>query len=325
MSKMVGKSLSASLLALAMGSGPVAAQDRPQVVATIGMIADVAAEIAGDCADVSALMGPGTDPHLYRPTAADVRSLRGADAILYAGYGLEGQLASILDQLGGALPTLAVGPSSVPVDELITAQDLYGIDPHLWMDVRLWSMTVPVLSDFLAGLAPDCDGIGDRAAAYGARLDALHDWVTDTIVSIPDQTRALVTAHDAFAYYARAYGIEEISIQGISTESEASIADIRETAALVATREIPAVFVETTINPRTIEAMIAAARDLGHDVEIGGSLYADAMDHEGTLAGTYIGMIMVNTTTIAEALGGTPAELPVALQDWLRDSGLARD
>jgi manganese/zinc/iron transport system substrate-binding protein len=306
---------------------PAAAQaeDRPQVIATVGMVADVAAQVAGDCAEVRALMGPGTDPHLYRPTAGDVRRLRAADAILYVGFGLEGQLGEVLDRLEDSIPTLAVGPASVPTGELIAVQDLYGIDPHLWMDVRLWSMTVPAIAGVLADLAPDCEGIDQRADDYLERLEALHGWVGESIASIPESSRALVTAHDAFAYFARAYGIEEVAIQGISTESEAGIRDIREAADLVAERGVPAVFIETTINPRTIEALIEAVRDRSKEVRIGGELYSDAMGDAGTAEGTYIGMIMANTTTITEALGGQAPPLPHPVADWLEARGLAGD
>ena len=299
------------------GSAMADGGEPPRVVATIGMIADVAAELAGPCAEVRALMGPGTDPHLYQPTASDVRALRNADAILYAGFGLEGQLGNVLDGLEGRTRTLSVGPASVPAAELLTTDDLYGIDPHLWMDVRLWSLTVPVLAEELSALAPDCDGIAARAQSYGGRLEALHDWVGSSIATIPQQHRALVTAHDAFAYYARAYDIEEVAIQGISTETEAAIGDIREVADIVAERGVPAVFIETTISPRTIEALREAVRDRGHEVEIGGALYSDAMGDAGTPDGTYIGMIVANTTTITEALGGSVPPLPETVAEAL--------
>src|SRR5690554_1422691 len=286
-------------IALSMGiaataAGGAAAGEGPQIVATTGMIADVAAEVAGDCGEVRPLMGPGTDPHLYRPTSSDIRALRQADGILFSGYGLEGQLGEVLARLSDGTSTLAVAEAAVPQAEVLSADGLHGVDPHLWMDVRLWSMTVPVVAEFVAGLAPDCEGIAERADGYAELLDALHLWVGEAVAAIPEDARALVTAHDAFAYYARAYGIEEIAIQGISTEAEASISDISGAAALVAERRIPAVFIETTINPRTVEALIAAARDAGHEVRVGGELYADAMGEAGTLAGTYPGMIVEN-------------------------------
>ncbi|WP_114966351.1 metal ABC transporter solute-binding protein, Zn/Mn family [Alkalilacustris brevis] len=327
-----GKRGAAAVLALGLAfaaPGQGAAQPVPSVVATVGMIADVAASLAGECVAVQAMMGPGTDPHLYRPTSRDVRMMREADAIFHVGFGLEGALGDVLDGLQGRVTTLAVAPAAVPEAELLRADPedfAYGVDPHLWMDVRLWSMTVAALSEALSDLAPDCaDEIAAAAEDYRARLAALHAWVGDSIATIPEGHRALVTAHDAFAYYARAYGIDEVAIQGLSTESEASIADIREAAEAVATRGVPAVFIETTINPRTIEALLDAVRNRGHAARIGGALYSDAMGDTGTRDGTYIGMIIANTRTITAALGGTVPDLPAPVAQWLEARGFAID
>lgn len=302
----------------AAGGSAAPAQDRPvEVAATVGMIADVAQTVGGPCADVTAIMGPGVDPHLYQPSAGDVSTFRDADVILFAGYSLEGQLGDVLERFSETTPTVAVGPSSIDPGDLITVQDIYGIDPHLWMDASLWAQTVPTIAATLAELAPGCaDAIAGRAEAYAAQLDALHAWVAESIATIPEDQRILVTAHDAFAYYGRAYGIEVAGIQGISTESEAGVADIREMAQTVAERRVPAVFIESTINPRTIQAVIDAAAERGHQVSIGGELLSDAMGEPGTAAGTYIGMIHGNTVTIAEALGGAPPPLPPALDAW---------
>ncbi len=296
---------------LASGAGA-----QPSVVATVGMIGDVAATVAGDCVAVHTLMGPGTDPHLYQPPASDVQRLAGADGVLHLGFGLEGQLGTVLDRLGERAPVLAVGPAAIPDDDLIAVDSSYGVDPHLWMDASLWARTVPVIAEFLAVLAPGCDGLAARADGHAAELRALHDWVAAAMATIPEDRRALVTAHDAFAYFARAYGVDQLAIQGLSTEAEAAIADIIEVAELVVARGVPAVFVESTINPRTIDALIEAVRDRGHQVEIGGQLYSDAMGDTGTAAGTYIGMMHANTSAIVTALGGTLPPLPEALAGW---------
>lgn len=312
--------LAGVLAALAVTTAAPAtfAQSAPlNVVATIGMIGDVVSEIGGTCVSVATLMGPGIDPHLYQATARDVQTLSSAELILYSGFGLEGQLGDVLERFGETVPTLAVASASVPTSELIAADDLYGIDPHLWMDPGLWINIVPVLAQTLSEQAPDCASeIEANAATYAAQLEALDQWAAQTIASIPDDQRILVTAHDAFAYFGRAYDIEVEGIQGISTQSEAGIADIRETAALLVEREIPAVFIESTINPRTIEAVIEAAGQQGHAVIIGAELYADAMGDDGTPDGTYIGMIYANVANIAGALGGTLAPLPAPLADW---------
>ena len=294
-----------------------AAESGPKAVATIGMVADVAANVAGDCVAVEVMMGPGVDPHLYKARAGDIRSLQQADAILYSGYALEGQLGDVLEKLGEKKPTLAVAPAAIDPSGLITTQDVYGVDPHLWMDVGLWSHTAPVIADTFAAIAPDCAAdLAGRARAYGEQLTALHGWIETSIASIPEGQRVLVTAHDAFAYYGRAYNIEVAGIQGISTESEAGIADIRDMVDTVVARAVPAVFIESTINPRTIQAVIDAAAERGQTIEIGGELYSDAMGEPGTAGGTYIGMLVENTLTIVEALGGEPAPLPAPLLDW---------
>jgi manganese/zinc/iron transport system substrate-binding protein len=299
---------------------PGTALAQTNVVATIGMIGDVAQTIGAECVSVTTLMGPGIDPHLYQATARDVQTFGNADLILYSGYTLEGQLADVLARLGQRTPTLAVSEAAIGEADLIATDDSYGVDPHVWMDAALWSRTAPVIATELAEQSTECaDAIASRAQAYEAQLLALDEWVRDTLATIPDAQRVLVTAHDAFSYFGRAYGIEVAGIQGISTAAEASIADIRETADLLVERSIPAIFVESTINPRTIQAVIEAAAQQGHTVTIGGELYADAMGETSTADGTYIGMIFSNTLAIASALGGTPAPIPDALAEWANE------
>ncbi len=314
----------ALLAAVAGLAGTVRAQAAPvQVLATIGMIADVAAEVGGDCVEVTQLMGPGVDPHLYQASARDVRRFRDAELILYSGYALEGQLGEVLERFSEQTPTLAVAPASIDPAELIATQDVYGIDPHLWMDPSLWARIAPTIAEAVAELAPDCaDQVRSRAEAYVAQLEALHGWARDALASVPADQRLMVTAHDAFAYYGRAYDLEVAGIQGISTESEAGVADIREMARLVAEREVPAVFIETTINPRTIQAVLDAAAERGHEVRIGAELYSDAMGEPGTAAGTYLGMIYENTAAVTRELGGTVPPLPEALRPWAERWGV---
>ncbi len=310
--------LGLGLLSLSIAAPVPANTDAaPRVVATIAMIGDVAANVAGECARIDTLMGPGVDPHLYQAKASDVRLFEGADAILYSGYSLEGQLGKVLEKLSAKKPTVAVAPASIGTAELITVQDIYGIDPHLWMDAALWGRIAPTIAETLAEVAPDCgEAMRQRAAEYRERLEALDTWIGKSIATIPERQRVLVTAHDAFAYYGRAYGIEVEGIQGISTESEAGIADIREMVDTVVEREVPAIFIESTINPRTINAVIDGAAERDHEVVIGGELFSDAMDAPDTPAGTYIGMLRANTIAIVEALGGKPAPWPEPLSGW---------
>ncbi|SDG52828.1 metal ABC transporter solute-binding protein, Zn/Mn family [Pelagibacterium luteolum] len=309
--------LPATCLTLIVATSPATAQDGPNIVSTIGMIGDIAQTVGGDCVAVETMMGPGIDPHLYQATARDVQTLNRASLILYSGYGLEGQLADVFARYGERVSTLAVAEAGIADTEVIHTEGAYGIDPHLWMDVSLWQQTVPVLAEALSAIAPQCaNEIATTAERYSAELTALHQWTGEAIASIPIDQRILITAHDAFAYYGRAYGIDVAGIQGISTQAEAAIADIRQVAALIAERSVPAIFVESTINPRTIQAVIEAANEEGQQVEIGGQLYSDAMGDTGTAAGTYIGMIHANTLAITEALGGTPPPLPAELSEW---------
>jgi manganese/zinc/iron transport system substrate-binding protein len=308
----------AALAALTVAPAAHAQQDGPvAVLATIGMIADVAENVGGACVEVTQLMGAGVDPHLYQASAQDVRLFRDAQLILYSGYALEGQLGEVLDRFGEETPTIAVSPASIDPADLIATQDVYGIDPHLWMDPSLWSRIAPTIADAIAEIAPSCaEAVRANADAYVAQLEALHAWAGEALATVPARQRVLVTAHDAFEYYGRAYDLEVAGIQGISTESEAGVADIRDMAALVAEREVPAVFIETTINPRTIQAVIDAAAERGHDVRIGAELYSDAMGAPGTIGGTYIGMIYENTVNVVRELGGTVVPLPDALDPW---------
>ncbi|MEM7505660.1 MAG: zinc ABC transporter substrate-binding protein [Pseudomonadota bacterium] len=313
------------IFAAALGSlANLSAQAEPRLIATVGMIAEPARVIAGTCASVDTMMGPGIDPHLYQPSAGDVRSLFDADAILYAGHNLEGQLGEVLARLDGRKPVLAVSEAAAPVENLILPEGASYPDPHLWMDAALWSRIASPIATLMATLDPDCSTEAKNAAEdYVTELMALDAWIEASIATIPQTQRVMVTAHDAFAYYGRAYGIEVIGIQGVSTESEAGIADIRQMVDLVVDRQIPAVFIESTINPRTVEAVIAAAAERGHQVTLGGELFSDAMGAEGTVEGTYIGMLHANTVAVIMALGGTPAPLPAALHPWAERWGLS--
>ncbi|MFU8899261.1 MAG: metal ABC transporter solute-binding protein, Zn/Mn family [Roseinatronobacter sp.] len=310
----------ASCAALA---APANAQDGPlNVLATVGMVADVAQNVAGACANVTTLIGAGTDPHYFSATPRDVDALAQAELIFYVDRALEERLADVLDNFRNRTPTVGLAGASFDTDALLQDPDADGaLDPHLWMDVSRWAQIAPVIAENIAQLRPDCaEDLTRNVADYTAQLDALHSWVGDAIATIPEGQRMLVTAHDAFYYFADAYGIEASeAIEGISTASEASIGDIREVAGFVIERGVPAVFVETTINPRTIEALVAEVQAQGHGVVIGGALFSDAMGDTGTAEGTYIGMIRANTATVTTALGGTLPDWPEVLQDWAQE------
>lgn len=306
----------ATLLLALVGIGGAAAGDPVHVVTTIGMIGDVVENVGGDCVRTTTLMGPGVDPHLYQARPGDVRALEAADVIFYAGLSLEGQLGEVLERFGERTPTVAVSPAAIAEGALLPNEG-DGVDPHVWMDVGLWARTVPVVAETLAGLAPACrEAIARNAETYTALLLALDGWAREAIATIPERQRILVTAHDAFGYFGRAYGIDVAGIQGIATDSEAGIADIRDMARIVAERDVPAVFIESTIHPRTVQAVVEAATEGGHAVEVGGELLGDAMGAEGTAEGTYVGMIVYDVRVIVEGLGGSPPPLPSALDAW---------
>ncbi|TVS03846.1 MAG: manganese transporter [Rhodobacteraceae bacterium] len=327
MNRQIASRHSIALGALLALANPVAAEETPlNALATVGMIADVAQKVAGECAKVSALLGSGTDPHYYSATPSDVDALAAAELIFYVDRALEERLADVLDGFRARTPTFGLASASFSEADLLEDPDEPGeLDPHLWMDVSRWARIAPVIADAIAAQRPDCaDAMADNVAALEVQMDALHGWVGDAIASIPEGNRMLVTAHDAFYYFADAYGIEASeAIEGISTASEASIGDIREVADFVIANNVPAVFVETTINPRTIEALVAEVQSRGHDVVIGGEVFSDAMGDEGTPEGTYIGMIRANTVTITEALGGTLPDWPEALQAWAQEWRIA--
>ena len=284
---------------IVVGGMPASAQDdRVNAVVTIGMIADVIGNVGGSCVDVTAIMGPGVDPHLYEASASDVRRFQYADVIFYSGYSLEGQLGAVLERFGEQKPAIAVAPSSIDPSNLITVQDIYGIDPHLWMDVSLWSRIAPTIAGTLGELKPDCaDQFDANAAAYGTQLSALHDWVGDAVASIPEQHRALVTAHDAFQYFGRAYGLTFLSPQGLSTEAEVSAQDVARLIERIRDEDISAVFVENITDSRLLEQI---ANETG--ATIGGTLYPGALSEEDGPAPTYLDMMRHNATTLAQAL-----------------------
>jgi manganese/zinc/iron transport system substrate-binding protein len=279
-----------------------------RVGATVGMVADIVSEVAGDRAAVTNIIGAGVDPHVYSPTRSDVAVLLRSDIVFYAGLLLEGQMTDILAKVGRSRPVVAV-TERLQLAELIHDAATQHHDPHVWMDVRGWMKAVAVVRDALAEFDPEnAAGYRARAEAYLAELKALDDYTRKVIASIPEDQRVMITAHDAFSYFGRAYRIEVMGIQGLSTESEAGLKDINRIVDALVRRKIPAVFVETSVSDKNVKALIEGARSRGHAVRIGGELFSDAMGKAGTYEGTYIGMIDHNATVIARALGGEAPE-----------------
>jgi manganese/zinc/iron transport system substrate-binding protein len=277
------------------GDGPI------EVVSTTGMVAEVVERVGGERVRVSALMGAGVDPHLYKPSPGDISALSKADAIFFSGLHLEGKMGDVLERLGRSKPAVAVAEGIEP-DRLI---DLEGgqVDPHVWFDVALWSETIEVVREAMTIFDPSsADAYARNAEAYRLELADLDEEVRSRIAEIPEHRRVLVTAHDAFGYFGRAYDVEVRGIQGISTESEAGVREINELVDELVDRRIPAVFVESSVSDRNVRALVEGCEARGHRMRIGGQLYSDAMGAAGTPEGTYPGMVRHNVGTIAEAL-----------------------
>jgi manganese/zinc/iron transport system substrate-binding protein len=274
-----------------------------KITATIGMIADVAAKIGGDHVRVKGLMGPGVDPHLYKATAGDIGKLREADVVFYNGLHLEGRMADVLVKMASQTRTVQV-TNSIPEELLREPPEFLGqYDPHVWMDVSLWKYVAERIRDEFVALDPThADAYRANAEAYFGEMDALHVYAQGRLAEVPEEVRVLVTAHDAFGYFGRAYDIEVVGIQGISTASEYGLRDLERVSGVLAERDIKAVFVESSVSPRSIEALIEGAKSKGHEVRIGGELFSDAMGAGGTPEGSYIGMIRHNVDTVVEAL-----------------------
>jgi manganese/zinc/iron transport system substrate-binding protein len=270
---------------------------------TTTMITDLVRQIGGDRVEVTGLMGPGVDPHLYRASQGDVSALRGADVVFYNGLFLEGQMGDILEKTSRQTPTVQVTEAMLEEDLLESPQYEGQFDPHVWFDATLWRMTVDPVVEQLSQLDPESASYFEqRGEEYKRQIDELNFFVQEEISAIPEEQRVLVTAHDAFNYFGRQYGMEVRGLQGISTEAEAGSRDVQELADFLAERKIKAIFVESSVPRRNIEAVQAAARDRGWDLEIGGQLYSDAGGDEGTEAETYTGMFRENVETITEAL-----------------------
>ncbi len=289
------------------GAGSDSGRAPLQIIATVGMVEDVARRVAGDRASVTGLLGSGVDPHLYSPTRSDVRRLMDADVVFYNGLLLEGKMTDALIRAASAGRRVVAVTEALDPSSLLEPSEMEGhTDPHVWMDPSAWAGTVDVIRDALVASDPGGKAVYERNAAEAlAMIESLDAYAAGVLESVPADRRVLVTAHDAFNYFGRRYGYEVVGIQGLSTESEAGVLDIERLVTLLVDRQIGAVFVESTVSDRNIEALVAGASARGHTVTIGGSLFSDAMGDPGTYRGTYEGMIDHNVTTITRALGGT--------------------
>lgn len=274
-----------------------------KIVTTTGMIADIAKNVGLDSVEVTALMGPGVDPHLYKATQGDLSRLQKADIIFYNGLHLEGKMGEVFEKLE-RLKTVVPVARQLDSTMLLTDPIYVGAhDPHIWFDVSIWASTVNQVLATLIETNPENEAYyAKNAENYIQSLNDLHRWVKDEIAAIPENQRTLITAHDAFNYFGRAYSIEVKGLQGISTLSEFGLKDRVDLVNFIVDRKIKAVFVETSVSEKNIRAIIEGCQQKGHNVVIGGKLYSDAMGADGSEESTYIGMVKANVNTIVNAL-----------------------
>ncbi|MGC6175082.1 metal ABC transporter solute-binding protein, Zn/Mn family [Lacrimispora sp. 38-1] len=304
---LLGTILSLTLL-LAGCSAPAAnidsSKDKINVVATTTMLADLSTVIGGERVAVDGLMGPGIDPHLYQASAGDVALMQKADVVVYNGLHLEGKMGEIFENLTEQGSTVICIEDGLDESQLLAWEDNSSVhDPHIWFDVSLWKAAAKTVADGLAQADPD--GKADYEAsldAYLKELDETDTYIRNRAAELPEAQRVLVTAHDAFQYFGKAYGFEVRGLQGISTDAEAGTADVSDLANFIVERQIKAIFVESSVPPKTIEALQAAVKAKGFDVAIGGELYSDSLGDADSGADTYLLTVKANIDTIVDAL-----------------------
>lgn len=291
----------ASLISCKKEVGP---NQKMQVVTTTTMITDLVKNIGGDLIDVQGLMGAGVDPHLYKASAGDVTKLSNADIIFYNGLHLEGKLVEVFEKMGSDKVTqVALGEKLDPAGLIGSDYFASNYDPHVWFNIQYFKeFTNEVVSTLSRKLPQHKEQFASNGAVYLKKLDALEAEVKAIIAALPEEKRILVTAHDAFNYFGKSYDFDVVGLQGLSTATEAGVQDVQRLSQFIIDKNVKAIFVESSVPQRTIEALQEAVRAKGHEVIIGGSLYSDALGDAGTIEGTYIGMFTYNVNTIVNSL-----------------------
>ncbi|MCT1577581.1 zinc ABC transporter substrate-binding protein [Oceanobacillus kimchii] len=275
-------------------------EEKINVVTTIAQIGEPLSVIGGEHVNVESLMGPSVDPHLYNPTQSDISKVDSADLIFYNGLNLEVNMVDVFDSIGTEKPVLAIGDTLS--EEQLLEDEEGAVDPHIWFDIDLWESALNAAVEELKEYAPEhADEFEANKQAYFEELDSLRE-SAEKLEEIPEEQRVLVTAHDAFGYFGNQHDMEVVGLQGLSTEGEIGVSDINETIGLIEEYKVPAIFVESSVNQDSINAVIEGASSNGVDVQLGGELFSDAMGEKGTDEGTYIGMYQHNIDTIHEAL-----------------------
>ena len=295
----------ANLLLVSCNQETSIGDDKLQIVATTGMIGDAVAMLAGDKAEVTVLMGPGVDPHLYKATQGDLNALRSGDIIFYNGLHLEGKMQEVFDRLATTKKVFPVA-AGIPESKLRTVAQVNGIsthDPHIWFDVQLWMLAVAEIGKQLSASDPtNAAFYATQTTKYLEQLAALDVFVKEKMSAIPETHRTLITSHDAFGYFGAAYGIRVKGLQGISTAAEFGLKDITDMVNMIIAEDIKAVFVESSVSEKSIQAVIEGCHQKNHNIKAGGTLYSDAMGAAGTPEGNYIGMVTHNVEVIYAAL-----------------------
>ncbi|WP_197525342.1 metal ABC transporter solute-binding protein, Zn/Mn family [Pseudobythopirellula maris] len=309
-SRLGWRSMGGALLTLVLsvvGCGRAADDGRLTIVATTGPVGDAVMRVVGDRAEVRVMMGPGVDPHLYREQPSDLVALDAADVVVYSGLHLEGRLGEVFDGLARRKTVIAITAGLEEADDprLLSPPDFAGYhDPHVWHDAAMWADCIGYLAERMAEHDPQgAEAYRANAADYRAELLELDGECRERIATIPAAQRRLVTAHDAFAYFSRAYGLESVGLKGVSTEDEIDLGRMAEVVDLIVENQVPCVFVESAVAPRVVESLIEPCRQRGHEVRIGGELFADALGPEDSGADTYVGMLRANVATIVAGLG----------------------
>ena len=278
--------------------------DAQKILSTTSQIGDIVTQLIGDAVAHSSLIRTGLDPHTYKATQSDLLRFQEARLILSNGLNLEASLARVLTQMPSPIRVASLADAFRP-SELLGSVHGNAFDPHIWFDTQLWRKAVAFVAEAISSTYVQLQpGMAERLQDYDGALVALTSELRTEIDQIPPDRRVLVTAHDAFGYFGRAYGFDVLGVQGLSTATEAGIQNMSRLADVIVTRNVPAVFVESTVSPRTIEALQAAVSDRGGRVNVGGELYSDSLGDPHTDAATYIGMMRHNVKTIVAALQG---------------------
>lgn len=276
---------------------------KPKVVVTTTMLTDLVNVIGGEKIELNGLMGPGIDPHMYKPTPRDISLVKKADMIILNGLHLEGKMGEIFESLDEQGKLVIEVGENIDKSKLIPIDETGLYDPHIWFDVSLWKIAAEVVREALIELSPEnSEFFINNYEMYSRELDSLDNYVKEQVIKVEEERRVLITAHDAFAYFGKAYGYEVRGLQGISTASEAGTLDVSNLAKYISEKKIKAIFIESSVSQKNIKALQEAVIAKGFNVSIGGELYSDSLGSENTDTQTYIGTVKSNIDTIVNAL-----------------------